>query len=104
MSPAGGLVDGYAVSVTRIRKPLGLLTARPKMNAEDWEGARGVECPKCHREVLRLVAGLCSGCANVVDAQTAEQMEDKAERRYYAARLRKGDMSLKDLRNLAKEG
>ena len=71
------------------------------MDAKEWEQAQGVECPKCHREALRLITGTCPECARVFEAQTAEQMEDKAERRYYTARLRKGDISLRQLRDRA---
>jgi len=37
--------------------------------AEDWEAARGVDCPKCGKEVVRLRPqdGICLQCASALD-------------------------------------
>jgi len=37
--------------------------------AEDWEAARGVDCPRCGKEALRLRLqdGICLQCAGALD-------------------------------------
>ncbi|MBT9160670.1 MAG: hypothetical protein DDT26_01959 [Dehalococcoidia bacterium] len=68
------------------------------LSKEDWDRAAGIECPKCKTEVFRITEGLCLRCWGDLETRRAEKMEDKAERRYYANRLRMGDISLSDLR------
>lgn len=42
---------------------------------EDWEKAKGLDCPSCGRETQRLVNGVCPACQRrrgLEDAKTVE--------------------------------
>lgn len=63
-----------------------------------WEDAGGVECPQCHRETLRMLQGLCPACSREQGLVRAATLGDLAERRYYKSQLRKGAISMGELR------
>lgn len=67
---------------------------------KDWEDARGPECPQCHREVFRLVRGICVECYNANEAERIDKAARKAEKRHYWNELMKGRITLKELRHL----
>ena len=69
-----------------------------RSNQEDWEKAGGVHCSECQQETARLVDGLCPQCWGDMEAERAKKAEDRAERRYYQDQLRKGTISLAQMR------
>lgn len=71
---------------------------RRKMMIDDWERAGGINCPKCHQEVVRIINGLCPQCHHAREKADAEQVEDKTMRRYYKRGLRRGTISLGQMR------
>jgi len=42
---------------------------------EDWERARGPDCPSCRRETQRLVNGVCPNCQRRRDLENAKTTE-----------------------------
>jgi len=71
---------------------------RSRLSQRDWDRAEGVACPKCGGEALRLADGMCNSCWNVADAVTVDEMEDKSMRAYYSRELRKGTISVTQMR------
>lgn len=69
-----------------------------KLKEEDWEKGGGVYCSGCHRETMQLIEGLCPQCRRDAEAERAEKLGDKRERRYYKDQLRKGTISLHQMR------
>lgn len=65
---------------------------------EDWERARGVNCPKCGAETLRLVSRVCQHCSGRMATVSVERLQDRAMRTYYRTELRKGTISLAQMR------
>lgn len=65
---------------------------------DNWERARGIQCPSCHRETLQLIMGVCPTCARKDEMARDKQLEEKTMRRYYQRQLRKGVISLRALR------
>jgi len=70
------------------------------MNSEDWDKAGGIFCRRCHQETVRVFNGLCLSCHQGDDAKKAEDMEMKSKRRYIRAHLARGDISLREIRDL----
>jgi len=68
------------------------------MNQNDWDQTNGVICPDCGQEALRMVGGVCLQCHRDKVAEREKRKEDKAERRYYKEQLRKGTISLAQMR------
>ena len=71
---------------------------RSRLLQRDWDRAEGVACPKCGQEALRLADGMCNFCWNKADAVTVEEMEDKSMKAYYSRELRKGTISVTQMR------
>lgn len=65
---------------------------------EDWERAGGICCSDCGQEVVRLNHGLCPRCHGDAEAERAKMTGERAERRYYKDQLRKGTISLAQMR------
>ena len=68
------------------------------MVSDQWDAAAGVICPKCGEEALQIVGGICLKCHKAKKGQTEDKLEDKAERKFYQGELRKGTISLRQLR------
>jgi hypothetical protein len=64
----------------------------------DWDRARGVLCPRCNNETLRLINGVCPQCAREMSDEWARGQEDKTLRNYYRAKLRDGTLDLHRMR------
>lgn len=60
---------------------------------KDWEKARGVICSNCGEETLRVIASLCPQCHN-------DKLDTEHSRRVYQRALRRGTVSLAQMRNL----
>lgn len=71
---------------------------RRKTVIEDWEKTGGVYCPKCHQEVVRIINGLCPQCHYAKEKVETEQREEKTMRRYYKRGLKRGMISLGQMR------
>lgn len=71
---------------------------RKGITREDWERAGGIYCSECHQETVRLLDGLCPQCHWDMESKQAEEAEDKAERCYYKDQLRKGTISLAQMK------
>ena len=85
----------------KLNSSLGLFKRRVmdcRMTNEDWEKAKGIECPRCGNHSVRLIKGVCPECARDVARQTEEQIENKAMRNYYQDKLRRGTISLSRMR------
>lgn len=65
---------------------------------EDWKNAGGASCPECGQETVRFLNGLCPTCARRVEEESEEQMEDRAMRNYYKDKLKRGTISLSQMR------
>ena len=63
----------------------------------DWERSGGTFC-SCGSEVVRLIGGLCPQCHEKAEEERARKAGDKVERRYYKDQLRKGTISLAQMR------
>lgn len=63
-----------------------------------WEKTGGIFCPECGEEVVRIVDGKCPQCNKKAMAADEAKIEDKASRRYFKGELRKGTISLGQLR------
>lgn len=68
------------------------------MNQTDWDKAEGEVCLGCGEEVLRIIDGICFSCYNRKIMERDLKMEAKSERRYFSDALRKGKISIKQLR------
>jgi len=64
----------------------------------NWDKTGGVICPSCNRETVRMIDGVCLQCHREKVAEREKRKEDKAERRYYKEQLRKGTISLAQMR------
>ncbi len=42
---------------------------------EDWDRARGPDCPSCGRETQRLADGVCPACQRRRDLESAKTVE-----------------------------
>lgn len=71
---------------------------RKRRKVENWEKGRGVECPKCRQETLRLIDGVCPNCNRESDRVRDESIEDREMRRYYRRELNKGTISVGQMR------
>lgn len=69
-----------------------------RLTSFDWDKAGGTFCFSCGQEVVRLNHGLCPQCHGVAEENIAKKMQDKSERRYYKDQLRKGTISLAQMR------
>ena len=69
-----------------------------RLTNEDWEKTGGIYCSSCHQETVRLLEGLCPQCQQDLENERARIAEDKAEKRYYKDQLRKGTISLAQMR------
>lgn len=65
---------------------------------EDWERVGGIRCSGCGDEVVRLIDGLCLQCHGEAEAERAKKAGEKSERRYFKNQLRKGTISLAQMR------
>jgi len=74
------------------------MTKGKKMSINEWNDAGGVVCPECGGETLRLVDGVCLGCYNRKVAERERKLEDKRERRYYKDALKRGAISLRQMK------
>lgn len=68
------------------------------MNQTDWDKAKGEICPDCEEEALRFIDGICFPCYNRRIMERDLKMEERAERRYFQHALRKGTVSMKQLK------
>ncbi len=68
------------------------------MNQNEWDKANGVVCPACEHESLRMINGICIQCYREGVAEEEKKKEDRTERRYYKDQLRKGTISLTQMR------
>lgn len=66
--------------------------------SNEWEKARGPDCPSCGKETLRLLDGECPRCAGAKIAAREARMEDHAERMYVKRRFLAGTISVRDLK------
>lgn len=66
--------------------------------SDNWEKSGGLFCSRCHGEVVRLINGLCPRCHGEDEKEIAGKMAMRAEKRYFTDQLRKGTISLADLR------
>lgn len=64
----------------------------------NWERTKGVECPECKGETLRLINDLCPRCSGDAEAKRAEGEGEERMRRYYKDKLRKGEISITQMR------
>ena len=69
-----------------------------RLTKVDWDNTGGVTCPSCGQEALRMIDGICLQCYRNKVAEREKREEDKAERRYYKEQLRKGTISLAQMR------
>ena len=69
-----------------------------RLNEVDWDKLGGVTCPSCNRETVRIINGVCLQCHRDRVAEREKKKEDKAERRYYKEQLRKGTISLAQMK------
>lgn len=68
------------------------------LTIEDWERTKGTICPNCGQEALRLVGGICLQCYNKMIAERERKKEDRAERQYYREQIKRGTISLAQMR------
>ncbi len=69
------------------------------MNQEEWDRANGASCPNCEKETFRMIDGICIQCYRDAVAEEEKKKEDRTERRYYRDELRKGTISLSQLKD-----
>jgi len=69
------------------------------METEGWERAKGVICPRCGQETLRIIDGLCPRCVQAKEAVETETMEKKATVRYFRRALNHGEVTLGQARD-----
>lgn len=72
--------------------------AKKRMSTNEWNDAQGVVCPKCGEETFRLIDGTCLSCYNRNVAERERKLEDKRERRYYKDALKRGTISLRQMK------
>lgn len=68
------------------------------MNRKEWDNACGVYCPRCHHETMRVLDGLCSQCQSRVEEERVEKLERRKMKRYYTDKLRRGEITLSQMR------
>ena len=66
--------------------------------SKEWHSAKGVICLECEQETLRIIDGLCPQCYRNREAERERKLEDRTERRYYKEQLRRGTVSLAQMR------
>lgn len=71
---------------------------KKRMTIKEWNDAGGIICPDCDQETLRIIDGACLQCYNRKVAEREEKLEERSERRYYKDALRKGTISLRQMR------
>lgn len=49
--------------------------------SENFEKAKGLPCPRCGREALRLINGVCLRCAREAEEKSDAEMEKRARLR-----------------------
>lgn len=64
------------------------------LNQDDWDKSRGVICPRCNNETLRLIDGVCLQCSREIVEKWEEKNEDRILRRHYRAKLKDGTLDL----------
>ena len=69
-----------------------------RLTKVDWNKAGGVVCPNCGQETLRIVDGVCLQCYRDGVAEREGVREDEAERHYYKEQLKKGTISLAQMK------
>lgn len=69
-----------------------------RRSIKEWHNATGVICPECKQETLRIIDGLCPQCYRDREAERERKLEDRTERRYYKEQLRRGTVSLAQMR------
>lgn len=68
------------------------------MDQTEWDKASGIICSNCEQETLRIIDGVCLQCYRAKVAEEEERLGRKRERRYYAEQLRRGTISLAQMR------
>jgi len=71
---------------------------KASLTNDDWEKSGGIYCSNCNRETVRLIDGLCPQCVHHIKVKTEGQIEDRAMRTYYKEQLRRGTISLAQMR------
>jgi len=69
-----------------------------RSTSKDWDKTNGVICSNCGQGTLRMIDGICIQCHRAKVAEREKRKEDRAERRYYKEQLRKGIISLAQMR------
>ncbi len=64
----------------------------------EWDNARGVECSECKQETLRVISGMCPHCMGEKAGEQAKKEGEVAEKKYYIEALKRGDISLDQMR------
>ena len=69
------------------------------LSNEDFDKVQGIVCNQCGEETFRILNGLCPQCQLQSEAARAERAEERAMRKYYKRRLRRGDISLAQVKD-----
>jgi NMD protein affecting ribosome stability and mRNA decay len=69
-----------------------------KLAEEEWERAKGVPCPRCNNETLRLIDGVCPQCAREITEKWEKEREERTLRNHYRAKMREGTIDLRRMR------
>lgn len=68
------------------------------MNQAEWDKTNGVVCPTCEQKSLRMIDGICIQCHRNKVAEKEERLGRKRERRYFIEKLRRGTISLAQIK------
>jgi predicted amidophosphoribosyltransferase len=77
---------------------MGRKSGATKMIEDEWERARGVLCPRCNNETLRLMDGVCPRCAREITEEWERGRENRTLRNHYRAKMREGTLDLHRMR------
>lgn len=69
---------------------------------QNWNDSGGSFCPRCGKEAVRFRPkdGVCMECVKEEDTLTEDEIVEKTQRTYIRERLKRGDISISDLKNL----
>lgn len=98
MMPRRRIAEVFGAVDPNLKVISGGVRRRKKQSEVNWDLAGGLRCKKCGAEVVRLINGYCVDCDTLREAERVERAGEAAERRYWAEQLRKGTVSLAQMK------
>ncbi len=72
------------------------------VSQSEWDRAKGEECPRCGKDTLRLLHGICGACYKRAVAESERALDILTNLENNRAHLRFGKGALSKLRRVAR--